>query len=81
MKLSWKPHSVPIPLRYPLHFVYLKTLNSLKDLCQNNEEALSMAIFHSNQIFFKEHQADMVKKKTEHYTRGDRVKSKFVIFF
>lgn len=80
MKLRGKPHSALLPLRYPLHFVYLKNLHNLKDLCHNDEETGSMAIFHSSQISFKEHQADTVKKKKKTMTLEKRVKSKFVAF-
>lgn len=43
--------------------MYLKNLHNLKDVCHNDEKTGSKAIFHSSQISFKEHQADMVKKK------------------
>ena len=43
--------------------MYLKNLHNLKDFCHNDEETGSMAIFHSSQISFKEHQADTVKEK------------------
>lgn len=75
MKLMGKPHSALLPLRYPLHFVHLKNLHNLKDFCHNDEETGSMAIFHSSQISFKEHQVDTVKeKKKEHDTRGETEK-------
>lgn len=80
MKLTGKPHSALLPLRYPLHFVYFKNLHNLKDFCHNDEETGSMAIFHNSQISFKEHQVDTVKEKKKNTTLEGRVKSKFVAF-
>ena len=48
--------------------MYLKNLHNLKDFCHNDEETGSMAIFHSSQISFKEHQADTVKEKKKKKT-------------
>ena len=53
--------------------MYLKNLHNLKDVCHNDEKTGSKAIFHSSQISFKEHQADMVKKKKKR-TRGESEK-------
>ena len=62
--------------------MYLKNLHNRKDVCHNDEETGSKAIFHSSQISFKEHQADMVKekKKKKNMTPEERVKSKCVAF-
>lgn len=68
VKLRGKPLSALLPLRNPLHFVYLKNLHNLKDVCHNDEETGSKSIFHSSQISFKEHQADMVKEKKKKRT-------------